>query len=966
MGNSHLQQFLNEGLQLKNPPSPKLVVSGNMSQQKTTTGSPKSPKSPDDNTKSDSSSSSPSKSGRSPSSTKSSPGSIKSPSLAERLAQSNKAKLNQSSRSPVSKSSPTSPTALASPKIEVTKESFDNKSDESEKSKVPNGSVDIKMENTELSNENNSVIVKNGTSESNEEVKQDVSLESNEIETKDKDTDLNEVKEKETENRNSNETEECNPNDIHALDVGLENKPVRIDDSIILEQTSKKDIRQKVWEFMEENSLVIFPKPCFNRIPNFKGCNNVSLLLEKLDEFKKAKTVQVTPDKAQETARFLTLNWGKRLLVPLLRLKEGLLQNVSLPFAEPSAKMLRSASTQKGLRKWGNKLITLDQNNDVHIDMIILGSVAVDKKGRRIGIGNGFCDLEFVILSSMNMVTDNTVVVTIVHDVQVFDTLPNDIFKPYDVPVDIIITSSEIIRVENRLDRPKDVFWNYISKRRLLEMPPLQLLRTKQEKDADFDCTLKELDSEPEEIPPSPKTYKKTKSYRQKRYSTRSETNDSVFKDNEVSKRRSSSKPSSAPVTKNTDSKIKHKRAKSTSSQKHRSSSNEKRINQSDKKELRSSSKKPNKRRTKSESAKSVTSPVTLTESKSVNGTQADSPSIDTPKNKRRPRPKQSRKRIPSDDIDKQSINQSNSNIKYNSRSNSRATRRDYIDRQELGREMSVGRKSQRDYLPSPKKYYSHNYRQNSYSQERSSYHGSIRSNSRTQYRDSNRSSGMQQNRYSNGPTVRPTRYFNGPMVRHDSFNGPDSRQNNGINHHGIRHNSYSNDPLSRQNSFHDVIARRNSYSKGSAIRQDHYTSSRVFRPPQYRNGMASQTDERDYVQESRYHYNNNNNRIGYFNSNEKPNYSRSSSGDEFVLKVGNIANNVRVRDLKAALMERGVKPLHITWRGPRGFAYLRYSNSSDLDKDNVMGSLQNVRIKPNGVETAQTQTLIVTECQFS
>lgn len=74
--------------------------------------------------------------------------------------------------------------------------------------------------------------------------------------------------------------------------------------------------------------------------------------------------------------------WGKRLLVPLLRLKEGLLQIVSLPFAEPSAKILKSASTQKGIRKWGNKLITLDQNSDDHhIDMIIMGSVAVDKKG---------------------------------------------------------------------------------------------------------------------------------------------------------------------------------------------------------------------------------------------------------------------------------------------------------------------------------------------------------------------------------------------------------------------------------------------------------------------------------------------------------------------------------------------------------------------------------------------------------
>lgn len=66
----------------------------------------------------------------------------------------------------------------------------------------------------------------------------------------------------------------------------------------------------------------------------------------------------------------------------MLRLKEGLLQVVSLPFPEPSAKLLRSASTQKGIRKWGNRLITSDNNNEGHhIDMIILGSVAVDKKG---------------------------------------------------------------------------------------------------------------------------------------------------------------------------------------------------------------------------------------------------------------------------------------------------------------------------------------------------------------------------------------------------------------------------------------------------------------------------------------------------------------------------------------------------------------------------------------------------------
>lgn len=109
-----------------------------------------------------------------------------------------------------------------------------------------------------------------------------------------------EVKENDTIKRDSNEA---------AVNEELEIKdiPLRINDSDILELTSKKDIRQKVWAFLEEHSLVVFPKPCFNRIPNFKGCINASQSLEKLEEFKKAKTIQVTPDKAQETARFLTL-----------------------------------------------------------------------------------------------------------------------------------------------------------------------------------------------------------------------------------------------------------------------------------------------------------------------------------------------------------------------------------------------------------------------------------------------------------------------------------------------------------------------------------------------------------------------------------------------------------------------------------------------------------------------------------
>lgn len=235
------------------------------------------------------------------------------------------------------------------------------------------------------------------------------------------------------------------------------------------------------------------------------------------------------------------------------------------------------------------------------------------------------------------------------------------------------------------------------------------------------------------------------------------------------------------------------------------------------------------------------------------NGIQVESPSSDSPKNKRRTRQKP-RQRISSDEIDKQSTYQSH-NSKYNginkqnsrndSRSNSRVTRRDYIDNQDFGREISSGRKPRRDYIQSPKKYYSQN-RHNSFSQERLPYGGS-RSNSQMQRRDSIRSINMQQIKYTNGPGIRPTRYFNGQTLRHNNYNGPiSSRQNNfNGNHHVVRHNSYSNDSLSHQNGFYDgVVTRHNSYSQGSVFRQDGYTNSRIFRPPQYRNEMTSQIDE--------------------------------------------------------------------------------------------------------------------------
>lgn len=52
----------------------------------------------------------------------------------------------------------------------------------------------------------------------------------------------------------------------------------------------------------------------------------------------------------------------------------------------------------------------------------------------------------------------------------------------YDVPVDIILTPTQVIRIEKRLPRPPGIVWNLLSSRRVNLMPVLQALKEKQER----------------------------------------------------------------------------------------------------------------------------------------------------------------------------------------------------------------------------------------------------------------------------------------------------------------------------------------------------------------------------------------------------------------------------------------------------------------------------------------------------
>lgn len=203
-------------------------------------------------------------------------------------------------------------------------------------------------------------------------------------------------------------------------------------------------------------------------------------LLAELDEFKKAKNIKVNIDRGQEPVKLEVIKADKNLFVPPS--KEASIPSLFTKVTCPEG--LELADQRKYVRLQGSpeSKSEVGIDTEVKLDMYVVGSVAVSKKGQRIGKGHGYVDLDFGILTKLGVITKDTVVVTTVHDVQVYDDLPEELFQKYDLPLDIIVTPEEVIRVEKRLTRPTGIEWSLLSQRRVNLIPALGAVKEKEEK----------------------------------------------------------------------------------------------------------------------------------------------------------------------------------------------------------------------------------------------------------------------------------------------------------------------------------------------------------------------------------------------------------------------------------------------------------------------------------------------------
>ncbi len=223
----------------------------------------------------------------------------------------------------------------------------------------------------------------------------------------------------------------------------------------------KNMVRRKIWDLLEKKNVARFPRPVYGRIPNFEGADVAALRITRLKEWVNARVVKFNPDSPQKPLRRLALLSGKIIVMATPRLREGFL--LLDPKRIPPGK-IGYASSIRGAFIYGRRIRL---SEIPHIDLVVTGCVAVDKRGARLGKGGGYAELEYAILRELGLVSDDTPVVTTIHDLQLVDYIP---LEPHDLTIDVAATPTRLLFFKGVKQRPKGIIWELLGEKARLKV----------------------------------------------------------------------------------------------------------------------------------------------------------------------------------------------------------------------------------------------------------------------------------------------------------------------------------------------------------------------------------------------------------------------------------------------------------------------------------------------------------------
>jgi len=226
---------------------------------------------------------------------------------------------------------------------------------------------------------------------------------------------------------------------------------------------AKQALRAQVWSLLERESAA--PSGVHGHIPNFVGAERAAERLAELAAWRTAGIMKSNPDKAQLPVRVRALHEGKLLYMAVPRLA------TPKPFYLLDPAELHTpfdiVATGDGAAKAAQPVGVEEMRP---VDLVVCGSVAVNRRGVRLGKGAGYSDIEIALLTEAGLIRPDTVIVTTVHQLQVVDAeLPE---TEHDFSVDVIVTPDEIVRC-GPPRRPSGIVLEHLTEKQRQEIPVL-------------------------------------------------------------------------------------------------------------------------------------------------------------------------------------------------------------------------------------------------------------------------------------------------------------------------------------------------------------------------------------------------------------------------------------------------------------------------------------------------------------